>query len=60
MAAETVRVDADELFRQVHLKYNQMISSLVSENARLQAALNQQTDVVNELNSKLAALNPAE
>jgi hypothetical protein len=60
MAAETVRVDADELFRQVHLKYNQMISNLVSENARLQAALNQQTDVVNELNSKLAAINPAE
>ena len=60
MAAETVRVDADELFRQVHLKYNQMISNLVSENARLQAALTQQTDVVNELNSKLAAINPAE
>lgn len=54
--AEQVRVEVDELFNQIHQKYTKVIANLVTENAQLQAACNQQADIINELNSKVAAL----
>lgn len=54
--AEQVRVEVDELFNQLHQKYTKVIANLVTENAQLQAACNQQADVINELNSKVTAL----
>lgn len=54
--AEQVRVEVDELFNQLHQKYTKVIANLVTENAQLQAAVNQQADVINELTSKVAAL----
>jgi len=54
--AEQVRVEVDELFNQLHQKYTKVIAQLVTENAQLQAAVNQQQDVINEQASKLAAL----
>jgi hypothetical protein len=54
--AETVRVEVDELFNQLHQKYTKVIAGLVTENAQLQAACNQQADLINELTSKVNAL----
>ncbi len=57
---EPVHVDVETLFQQLHQKYNKIIAGLVTENAQLQGALNQQVDLNRELESKLAAINPAE
>lgn len=54
--AEQVRVEVDELFNQLHQKYTKVIANLVTENAQLQAAVNQQQDMINELTSKVTAL----
>lgn len=54
-----IQLPVEKVVNQLHAKYGRQIGLLVQENAEAQAAINQLTELVAELQAELAALRGA-